>query len=199
MNVLAQQTQSQPEDIAALQSYDSVVAFSRPHILKTNLAGLLSLFYEAQVQPKQSLQISINRINFEFLRNKDKFFIITTAFKFYLSKKESIERRPHPSGFYVSPYLRYVNVHNVGSGLFSDRKLSEVTYNLFGGGVTAGYQISFRKGFALDFFAGGGYLPLNSSKVTYTYTNNYDADVSPEDYKTDIRIGICVGYAFRTK
>jgi len=199
MNVPAQHSQSQPKDMAALQSHDSVVVYDRPHILKTNLAGLLSLFYEAQVQPKRSLQASINRINFGFLGNEDKFFILTTAFKFYLSKKESTERRPHPSGFYVSPYLRYVNIHNTGNGLFSGRRLSKVTYNLFGGGVIAGYQIIFRKGLTLDFFAGGGYLPLKASKVTYTYGTNYVAEVSTENYKPDIRIGICVGYAFKKK
>ena len=128
-----------------------------------------------------------------------KYFSLTAAYKFYLSKKESSERRPHPAGFYVSPYLKYVNVHKIGSGLFSGSKSSEVAYNLFGGGATAGYQLIFRKGLTLDFFAGGGYLPLSSSKVLYTYNTGYAVDANPDDYKADLRLGICIGYAFKRK
>lgn len=132
-NVFAQQNQSLPESKSALRNQDSIAGYDRPNIIKTNLAGPFSLLYEAQVLPRQSLQVSINRSNFTFLGDDDKFFILTGAYKFYFSKKESTERRPNPAGFYVSPYLRYVNVHNIGSGLFSGSKLSEVAYNLFGG------------------------------------------------------------------
>lgn len=92
--------------------------------------------------------------------------------------------------------MRYVNGRDIGKGI-SGTKLYEVAYNLFGGGAVVGYQLIFRKGLTLDFFAGGGYLPLSSSKVMYTYTSNYEVDVSPEDYKPDVRIGLCIGYAFK--
>lgn len=197
MNIFAQQNQSLPESKSALLNQDSVAGYNRPNIIKTNLAGPFSLLYEAQVLPRQSLQVSINRSNVEFLGDDDKFFILTGAYKFYFSKKESTKHRPHPAGFYVSPYLRYVNVHNISSGLFSGSKLSEVAYNLFGGGATVGYQLIFRKGLTLDFFAGGGYLPFSSSKVVYTYNNTYIADVNPNNYKADFRLGLCIGYAFK--
>jgi hypothetical protein len=196
-NVFAQQNQSLPESKSALRNQDSVAVYDRPNILKTNLTGPFSLLYEAQVLSRQSLQISINCSSFKFLGDDDKFFILTGAYKFYFSKKESTERRPHPAGFYVSPYLRYVNVRNIGSGLFSGSKLSEVAYNLFGGGATVGYQLIFRKGLTLDFFAGGGYLPFSSSKVLYTYSSTYAVDVNPSNYKADFRLGLCIGYAFK--
>ncbi len=195
--IFAQQNGGEPEAKAILRSGDSVAVYSRPNIVKTNLAGLFSLFYEAQVHPKRSLQLSMNRADIGFLWDDTKYFSLIPAFKFYVSKKAGSQRRPSPSGFYISPYLRYVNVRDIGGGFFSDRKLYEVAYNLFGGGVVAGYQVIFRKGLTLDFFGGGGYLPLNSSKVIYTYTRDYEVNVSPEDYKTDIRIGLCIGYAFK--
>ena len=45
-------------------SQDADVNFNRPYILKTNLTGPYSLYYEIQVRPKQSVQLSINRINY---------------------------------------------------------------------------------------------------------------------------------------
>lgn len=195
--IFAQQNGGEPEDKARFQSGDSVAVYSRPNIIKTNLAGIFSLFYEAPVHPKRSLQISINRADIGFLWDDTKYFSLTPAFKFYMSKKAGSQHRPSPSGFYVSPYLRYVNIRDIGNGFFSDRKLYEVAYNFFGGGVVAGCQRIFRKGLTLDFFVGGGYLPLSASKVLYTYTSNYDVDVSPDDYKADIRIGLCIGYAFK--
>lgn len=195
--IFAQQNQSKPEAKATFRSGDSVAVYSRPNILKTNLSGPFSLFYEVQLQPKRSLQISINRADIGFLWDDTKYFSLTPAFKFYVSKKASTIRRPSPSGFYVSPYLRYVNIRDIGNGLFSGTKFYEVGYNLFGGGATAGYQVIFRRGLTLDFFGGGGYLPLSTSKIKYRYDNNYEVDVRPEDYKADIRIGLCIGYAFK--
>ena len=194
---LAQQKHVLAENKSDSIDHHTVINYSRPIMLKTNLAGPFSVLFEVQLYPRRTLQMSINRVNFGFLSDEDKYFMFTTAFKFYLTRKESTERRPGPAGFYFSPCLRYVNVIETTTGLFSDTKLSEVAYNLFGGGVTAGYQLIFRKGFILDFFAGGGYLPFSSSKVQYVYMYNYDAGVNSNDYKADFRLGICIGYAFK--
>ena len=182
---------------AGVQHKDSATTYTRPNVLKTNLLGLYSLFYERQLQSKQSLQIGINRVDFGFLWNDTKYFSLSAAYRFYLSKKESTGRRPYPSGFYVSPYIRFVNARESGSGLFSHSKLSEVSYNLFGGGAVAGYQVIFRKGPTCDFFLGGGYLPAGSFKVIYSYDPGYKPDVNPEDYRLDIRVGVCIGFAFK--
>lgn len=178
-------------------SKDANVSFNRPYILKTNLAGPLSLYYEMQVQPEQSVQLSINRINYGFLFGGDvKYFALTAAYKFYLSKKESSKRRPNPSGFYLSPYIRYVNATDITTGFISiNTKTSEVAYNLFGGGGIAGYQIIFGKGLTLDFFAGAGYLPLSTSRIIYTQSS-YKSEVKPDDHMMEIRLGVCIGFAF---
>lgn len=176
---------------------DSDVNFNRPHILKTNLAGPFSLYYEMQVQPKQSVQLSINRINYGLFFSGDiKYFALTSAFNFYFIGKKSSKRRPYPSGFYLSPYLRYVNAREVNTGYIFNAKTSEVAYNLFGGGGMAGYQVIFGNGLALDFFAGAGYLPVSTSRTIGTQLN-YQTEVKTDDYKTDIRLGVCIGFAFR--
>ena len=177
-------------------SQNADVNFNRPYILKTNLTGPYSLYYEIQVRPKQSVQLSINRINYGlFFGGDTKYFALTSAFKFYFTGKESTKRRPYPSGFYLSPYLRYINAREVNTGFISNTKTSEVSYNLFGGGGMAGYQVIFGKGFTLDFFAGAGYLPLSTSRIIYTQTN-YKSEVKPDDYMTEMRLGVCVGFAF---
>ena len=177
---------------------DSVVRFNRPHIIKTNLAGPFSLYYEMQLKTRQSLQLNVNRASYGVLLGGDiKYFALTAAYKFYLSKKDSDLRRPGPAGFYLSPYVRYVNARDVTTGFIAiDEKRSEMAYNLFGAGGVAGYQLIFRKGFTLDFFAGAGYLPLATSKVVYQYPG-YLARVKTDDYKLDVRIGVCVGFAFK--
>ena len=195
-NVCAQKDKSRSGK-SGIQHKDSINTYNRPNVLKTNLLGLYSLMYERQLQSKQSIQIGINLADIGFLWNDTKYFSLSAAYRFYLSKKESTRQRPYPSGFYVSPYIRFVNARESGSGLFSHSKLSEVSYNLFGGGAVAGYQVIFRKGPTCDFFLGGGYLPASSSKVIYSYDPGYKPDVGPEDYRVDIRVGLCIGFAFK--
>ena len=195
-DISAQRVDSQMAQ-AVKRNNDSIRMYTRPNVLKTNLLGIYSLFYERQLQPKQSIQVGINVANVGFLWNDTKYFSLSAAYKFYLSKKQSSGHRPYPSGFYVSPYVRFLSARETAKGVFSHSRLSEVSYDMFGGGAVAGYQMIFGHGLTLDFFVGGGYLPVNSSHILYTYTSSYKPDVNPGDYKADIRVGICIGYAFK--
>ncbi|MBC7923193.1 MAG: hypothetical protein H7Z75_19105 [Ferruginibacter sp.] len=184
---------------ASLQAQDSTATYYRPIVFKTNLSGPFSLLVEGQVAPRKSLQFSVQRINVD-LFGFNKFFSFTPEFKFYLSKRTSTERRPRPSGFYVSPYLKYRHVYQISRGSTSGSRLSEVSYHLLGGGTIVGRQVIFRGGFALDAFLGGGYFPIAGGRQTYGRDDGngpYREEIRPQDFQADIRVGICIGYAFK--
>ena len=191
---------TKPTVFTNLSGQDSTAVYSRPYILKTNLTGPFSLLYELQIQRKHSVQLSVNRLNYSVILGGDiKYFALTPAYKFYLSKRYSTAKRPYPSGFYLSPYLRYVSIREVTTGFIAiNERRSESAYNLFGGGATAGYQTILRRGLTLDFFAGGGYLPLGNSRIVYTQ-QNYISTIRTKDFMPDFRLGLCIGFAFKEK
>lgn len=183
-----------------VHAQDTVATYRRPTLFKTNLLGPFSLLVEGRVAPRKSVQLGVQRVNFGLLGTDNKFFSLTSEFKFYLSRRASTERRPYPKGFYLSPYLKYRNVREVSeSWLFCTNcgnRISEFSYNMLGGGAIAGAQVIFRKGFTLDAFLGGGYFPLMGYKSVYIAPNTYD-DADREVYRIDIRVGFCLGYAFK--
>ncbi len=171
----------------------------RPTVLKTNIVAPFSLMLEQQITARKSVQLSVQRVNLNFF-GTNKYLSIISEMKFYLSKKPASERRPYPAGFYISPYLKYRNVREVIEGPASSSPLSEVTYNMLGGGIMVGGQVIFRKGFTIDAFGGAGYYPLIHGRQTYGRDDGngpYQAEITPQDYRWDLRLGICFGYAFK--
>jgi Protein of unknown function (DUF3575) len=158
---------------------DSADAYRRPHVLKTNFLGPFSLLYEQQWRPQSSWQVSVDGFKTKGSNSENKYFALTAAYKFYFPSPAGTLQRPDPAGWYISPYLRYLNVRDSKLDLFSNEKYAEVSYRLFGRGATLGYQIIYQKGITLDFFAGGGYLPLHSSKVKYYLDQNSKPALKP--------------------
>ncbi len=178
-----------------LSAQDTTVLYRRPSLVKTNLAGPFSLFVEVPTAPRQSVQISLQRINFS-LFSTSRIFNVTPEYRFYLSKQLPSARRPAPKGLYVSPYLKYRYVAEEATGFFSGSKLSTVAYSMFGGGVVAGAQFISRGGFVLDAFLGAGYFPLIQYDVTTEQTAYRPPETHPERYQVDVRVGLCIGLAF---
>jgi hypothetical protein len=181
---------------------DTAVIYRRPVILKTNIYGPFSLFIERKITPQKSLQLSVQRVNFGFWGNLNKFFSLTPEMKFYLIKRPVAENSSYISDWYVSPYLKYRHVRNEShSGLFGGgSKLSEVSYHMIGGGAIVGVQRIFLNVFTVEAFGGAGYFPLISGWQTYgrnISTGTYTEEIRPKSYQLDIRFGLCLGYAFK--
>lgn len=177
-------------------SDDTDTVYYRSNVLKTNIAGLFSLYYEVKIQPKTSLQFGVNLFNISFFGNGARYFALTPSVKFYLTRNENLEIRNGPSGFYISPYLRYINVLETDDDFIFRSSRSEVSYNRLGAGAVAGYQFVFRHGLALDFFGGAGYLPIGSYKITHR-DPGFPSSYHINTYKWDVRLGICLGIAFK--
>lgn len=183
--------------LPTLYAQDSSRQLMRPALVKTNLLGPFSLFLEIPTAPRQSLQFSAQRVNFVFF-GTTRIFSLTPEYRFYLSKRQPSARRPAPKGFYVSPYLKFWTVVDEPRGLFasSSRTYGEVSYSMFGGGVVVGLQFINRWGFTLDGFLGGGYFPVMSYRAT-TFNSAYSLpQPHPQDYRADVRVGLCIGLAF---
>ena len=183
---------------APLRAQDTAAVYRRPTIVKSNLLGPLSLFVERQLAARKSVQVSVQRIGFSFLGTTTKFFSLTLEMKFYLSKRPASESRPHPSGWYVSPYLKYRQVREEVGRIFSGTRSSAFSHRMLGGGVIAGKQVVAQKGFTLDAFLGGGYFPVSAHRTVYVANNGY-VNTYPEAYRRDVRFGFCFGYAIAPK
>ncbi|GAB3549999.1 hypothetical protein [Spirosoma fluminis] len=179
----------------AAVAQDSTQRYLRPALVKTNLTGPFSLLVEVPTVHQQSLQLGAKSLTWG-LFGKSTFFNITPEYRFYLSKQPPSAHRPAPKGFYVSPYLRYQSVVEEHIGILGSQKYGTVFYSMFGGGAVIGTQFISRGGFVLDAFLGAGYFPLMQYRITTERTTYYPLDAKPEDYRFDLRLGLCIGLAF---
>ncbi len=179
-----------------LCAQDSTQQYLRPALVKTNLAGPFSLFVEVPTTARQSVQLSVKRLTFG-LFGRATYFSITPEYRFYLSKQSPSARRPAPKGFYVSPYLRYQSVVDERIGLLSSSKYGTVFYSMFGSGAVAGAQFISRGGFVVDAFLGAGYFPLMQYRATTERTTYRPPEPRPQEYRFDLRVGLCIGLAFK--
>lgn len=181
-----------------LSAQDTTGQFVRPAVLKTNLAGPISLILEVPTTNRQSLQVGVQYFSINFW-GRTRHFSLTPAYKFYLSKSAGSARRPAPKGLYLSPYFRYRSVRDeVGGFWFEDEHTPSgtVSYNIFGTGAIVGAQFINRWGLTFDGFLGGGYNPLTSYRVIQYDPPNPPPAPDPNWLRYDIRIGLCIGIAF---
>lgn len=179
-----------------LLAQDTMSRFVRPALVKTNLAGPISLFLEVPTTARQSLQLSAQHLNMKLLFDRVRLFSITPAYKFYLSKSAGSARRPAPKGLYLSPYLRYRWMESEVSESWWSPASGRVAYAMFGGGVVVGAQFISRWGLTLDGFLGGGYNPLVSYWLVQEYPPNPPPKSQLQDLRYDVRVGLCIGFAF---
>ncbi|WP_420151005.1 DUF3575 domain-containing protein [Spirosoma sp.] len=178
---------------------DTTRPWRRPNVLKTNLLAPISVFYERALSRQFAIQTSFRWWGFGGA-DDEHFVNATVEGRFYFDKLASIMELAHPTGFYISPYLkarslRYVN--KIGTGPGNPPALDEVKIRSIGFGLTFGYQWVFKRGLVLDAFFGGGGMPPALSH--YQHTMRYSPVTSEVgyDYRSmDLRAGVNLGYAF---
>ncbi|WP_460670868.1 hypothetical protein [Larkinella ripae] len=183
-----------------VSAQDSARLWRRPNGLKTNLIAPFSLFYERALTQRFALQGSIRWLRY---RNPhpENFVNVAVEGRLYLDNRNWLRSKGHPAGFYVSPYLkarRLQLINEIGYGFNKVGDLDEVIIRSIGCGVTVGHQWVARRGFTGDLFVGAGALPQTLSE--YRHTQRYGTVRSTsgfEFHSIDLRIGICLGWAFR--
>ena len=153
------------------------------NVIKANALTLIvatgSAFYERKLTDITSAQLGVGFMSYKFNETKLSGLFLTPEFRFYI-RKDAID------GFFMSPYLRYMNC-----GYENPDSEAEGSFTNFGGGLSVGRQWVFDKGFVLELFFGGHYGSSNFK------TTSGD---EPEDlnklggFRT--RVGFCLGFAF---
>lgn len=152
------------------------------NVLKVNTLALIlttgSVFYERKVTDASSAQLGVGFLSYNIEDTKFHGLILTPEYRFYV-KKDAID------GFYAAPYFRYQNFG------YETSATDKGTLTTYGGGLAAGRQWIFKKGFAMDFFFGGHY----SGSSINIKTGTEPPDITKfEGFR--IRVGFCLGFAF---
>ena len=148
------------------------------HIIKTNLLGMFTLFYEHPVTNKMTFQVGL-QYNPESLPKKGSVVTsIATEIRYYFLRNKTL-----PGGLFLGPYLKFQ---------YMDVTDAEKKANIkaFAGGLNFGYQYIFKNGITSEIFAGAGYNILKDINT------DFPADFPGSDFNYDIRLGVGFGYAF---
>lgn len=170
---------------AVAQQSTTETRHRKNHVLKTNVLGLFTFFYEHPLKRNMSLQVGL-QYNPESLPVKNKLVSsIAPELRFYFGASDN-----SPSGFFMASYTKYQYMtENKADTQNAELVLSANIQTLaFGGNM--GYQIILKNGLSFEAFVGGGY------NIFKDVSSDKPSDFSPEDYKFDMRIGISFGYAF---
>ena len=151
------------------------------NVIKANALTLIiatgSIFYERRLTDITAAQLGVGFMSYKIDETKLSGLFLTPEFKFYI-RKNAID------GFFMSPYLRYMNCNY-------DNSNGEGAFRNFGGGLSFGRQWIFEKGFIMELFFGGHYAD-SSFEIT---RGEEPTDLSKmEGFRT--RIGFCIGFAF---
>ena len=162
-----------PQDESEPETYNNVI--------KANTLILIiasgSIFYERRLTDITAAQLGVGFLSYKIDETKLSGLFLTPEFKFYI-RKNALD------GFYMAPYLRYMNCSY-------DNNNGEGSLRNFGGGLSFGRQWIFEKGFAMELFFGGHYAD-SSFEIT---SGDEPTDLSKmEGFRT--RIGFCIGFAF---
>lgn len=177
---------------------DTLRRWQRPNVLKTNLLAPVSLFYERAVGDRFALRVSGRWLSGKRLVFEESSFVnATIEGKLYTARTSQLRRKPHPTGFFVNPYLKARSlryVQRIGYGFNKEGDRDEMVVNSIGAGLTIGYQWVSQNGVAVELFCGPGTFLTNRIRHTMRYSNVIS---SPNDYlNIDFRIGASLGYAF---
>ena len=148
------------------------------HIIKTNLLGMFTLFYEHPFTDKMTFQVGL-QYNPESLPKKDMFVTsIAPEIRYYVLQNKTL-----PGGLFLGSYfkLQYMDVTKVDN---------TANIQAFAAGLNLGYQYIFKKGITTEVFAGAGY------NIWKNIATDFPVDFPESDYTYDIRLGIGFGYAF---
>lgn len=147
-------------------------------VVKTNLLGMFTLFYEHPIAQKMSFQVGL-QYNPKNLPKKDIFVTsIAPELRYYFLQTGAM-----PGGLFAGIYTKYQYM-----SVFNAEKSANI--QAFAGGLNLGFQYIFKNGLTTEIFAGGGYNFWKKIKTDYPET------FPSANYKFDIRIGLGLGYAF---
>lgn len=154
------------------------------NVLKINTLSLFvltpSIFYERKISDMTSAQLGFGYMGYKVSDVRFTGLIITPEFRIY-PKKNAID------GFYVAPYLRYMNL-----SVKSTTDNTKASLSVMGGGLLLGRQWITKSGFNMDLFFGGHYAS-GSAKANSGETDWFDSDLF-SGFRT--RVGFALGFAF---
>ncbi len=148
------------------------------HIVKSNLLGIFTLFYEHPVSPKVAFQTGLQYNPDNIFPRTKATISIAPELKYYFL------RRPNAmSGAFTGLYGKYSN-------LKISETLGTATVKTAALGLNFGYQHVFNNGIVTEGFAGAGYT------LWKTIDSNFPDTYPMANYNFDIRLGISLGYSF---
>jgi hypothetical protein len=154
------------------------------NVFKINTLSLFvltpSIFYERKLSDITSAQLGAAYMGYKISDAKFSGLVLTPEFRIY-PKKNAI------NGFYIAPYLRYMNLSVKSTTGDLDASLT-----VMGGGLLFGRQWITKSGFNMDLFFGGHY-GSGSAKAKSGESVWFDANLF-SGFRT--RIGFALGFAF---
>jgi hypothetical protein len=161
-------------------------AMAQKTAIKINLlspvARTLNLAFERAISENGSIQLGFFYTGAKVGDTKIDGFGLTPEYRIYLSQS------PAPNGFYVAPFLRYINFKAEDK---TDNSTNQATVTQFGGGVVVGRQWVFKERVTFDLFIGPKYQGTDV-KVT-AGTDSFSGSLFNN---FGIRGGITLGVAF---
>jgi Protein of unknown function (DUF3575) len=154
------------------------------NVLKLNTLSLFvltpSIFYEHKISDMTSAQFGVGYLGYKISDVKFTGLFLTPEFRIY-PKKNAID------GFYIAPYLRYMNL-----SVKSTTDDTKASLSVIGGGLLFGRQWITKSGFNMDLFFGGHY-GSGSAKANSGDTSWFDSNLF-SGFRT--RVGFAIGFAF---
>jgi hypothetical protein len=154
------------------------------NVLKINTLSLFvltpTIFYERKLSDMTSAQLGVAYMGYKISDARFSGLILTPEFRIY-PKKNAID------GFYIAPYLRYMNL-----SAKSSKDDLNASLTVMGGGLLFGRQWITKSGFNMDLFFGAHY-GSGSAKANSGNTIWFDKNLF-SGFRT--RIGFAIGFAF---
>lgn len=177
---------------------DTTQRWRRPNVIKTNLLAPVSIFYERALTRRFALRFSARALKLpRGTFNEQEFMNATLEGKIYTARPARLAAKPHPTGFFVNPYLKVRSLRELDYVGLNPDVFEEETIKSIGLGLTIGYQWVSRRGFVVELFNGFGAMPSALSRYRRLESDGTVTTRLTSDYlKMDWRAGFNLGYAF---
>jgi len=172
--------------VIAVPSFSQEATNVKPgkNVLKINTLSLFvltpTIFYERKLSDMTSAQVGVAYMGYKVSDARFSGLILTPEFRIY-PKKNALD------GFYIAPYLRYMNL-----SVKSSSEDAKASLTVMGGGLLFGRQWITKSGFNMDLFFGGHY-GSGSAKANSGNTTWFDKNLF-SGFRT--RAGFALGFAF---
>ncbi len=189
----------------------TITSFAQENVIKFGVLGVgygdFSLIYERKVTPKTSINFTLGYINPNVsvldwlevdnassgmtLRELKSGFHTSFDYRFYVGGKEA------PKGFYLGPYLRYINYQCIFSDEINGKDFNvDIRFNTAGLGFQMGYQWIIHDNISIDWYFLGIEADYMWPRAIYsTAESNFDYS----SVKGSIQESISEVWYFRNK